>query len=53
MTLTAVVLEYLQGQQFAPNESVPMAAGTNVGTLAADGRLREVAGFFDFTPDGS
>jgi len=34
-----------------PQGGAPMAAGTNVGTLAPDGRLREVTGFFDSTPD--
>ena len=34
----------------SPAGAAPLAAGTNVGVLASDGRLREVTGFFDFTP---
>jgi SnoaL-like domain len=34
---------------FGPNGDEPMAAGTNVGVLSPDGRLRQVTGFFDHT----
>ena len=33
---------------FGP-DGAPVAAGTNVGQLAPDGRLRQVTGFFDHT----
>lgn len=36
---------------FEPQSGQPIAGGTNVGVLAADGRLSEVTGFFDFTPE--
>lgn len=32
-----------------PDGGEPIAAGTNVGQLAPDGRLRQVTGFFDHT----
>jgi hypothetical protein len=35
----------------APQGGEPLASGTNVGVLAPDGRLRQVTGFFDSTPD--
>jgi hypothetical protein len=38
---------------FAPGDDTAMAAGTNVGMLAPDGRLRRVTGFFDRTPDAA
>jgi hypothetical protein len=34
---------------FGPDGGEAIAAGTNVGRLASDGRLREVTGFFDHT----
>jgi hypothetical protein len=34
----------------SPDGGVPLAAGTNIGVVAPDGRLREVTGFFDYTP---
>ena len=34
---------------FGPDGGDALAAGTNVGTLADDGRLRQVTGFFDHT----
>jgi hypothetical protein len=34
---------------FGPDGGEPIAAGTNVGRLAPDGRLGEVTGFFDHT----
>ncbi len=34
-----------------PQSGAPVAGGTNVGVLAADGRLSQVTGFFDFAPD--
>lgn len=34
---------------FAPEGVEPVAAGTNVGVLAPDGRLHQVTGFFDRT----
>jgi hypothetical protein len=36
---------------FQPGAGAPLAGGTNVGVLAADGRLRRVTGFFDRVPD--
>jgi hypothetical protein len=33
-----------------PDGGAPLAAGTNVGVLAPDGRLRQVTGFFDSMP---
>jgi hypothetical protein len=34
---------------FGPDGGAAVAAGTNVGALAPDGRLRQVIGFFDHT----
>jgi len=34
-----------------PDGGAPLATGTNVGMLAPDGRLCQVTGFFDSTPD--
>ena len=34
-----------------PEGGEALASGTNVGVLAPDGRLRQVTGFFDSTPD--
>ena len=38
---------------FGPQGGAPMASGTNVGVLSPDGRLRQVTGFFDSTPDAA
>lgn len=34
-----------------PQGGAPLASGTNVGVLGPDGRLRQVTGVFDSTPD--
>jgi hypothetical protein len=37
--------------ELAPAEGAALAGGTDVATLAADGRLQSVVGFLDFVPE--